>query len=185
VIMQVLKGTASVTPGRHGAGGDPPGRVRRPLRLEKPFMPSLQRMPVKPAVSKGGDRFQILPEGQRGGARKRLVGALTRIEAGYLEFPPRAPSPVENGEMTLAVIFYRMRNKPWAALRFLKCGRKQVFKALDLRISVGLLQYRESCEGYAGHPFPFGLLARLDEGATNDDVAKMRPDDDANDPGTT
>jgi len=109
---------------------------------------------VKPAVNKREDGFQILPEGQRGRERKRLVGALTCIEARHLKFPPRAPLPVENGEMTLALIFYRMRNKPRAALRFFECGRKQVFKALDLRISVGLLQYSESCEGYAGHPFP-------------------------------
>jgi len=152
--MQVLKCTASVTPGRHGAGGDPPRSVRRPFRVEKPFMPSLQRIPVKPVVNKGEDRFQILPEGQRGGARKRLVGALTRIETRHLKFPPRAPLPIENGEVTLAGIFYRMRNKPWAALCFLEYGRKQVFKALDLRISVRLFQHCESCEGYAVHPFP-------------------------------
>jgi hypothetical protein len=169
VIMQVLKCTASVTPGRHRAGGDPPRSVRRPFRLEKPFMPSLQRIPVKPAVNKREDRFQILPEGQRGGARKRLVGALTRIETRHLKFPPRTPLPVENGEVTLAVIFYRMRNKPWTALRFLECGRKQVFKALDLRISVRLLQYCESCEGYAVHPFPLlpvpGSCGKISSGA--------------------
>ena len=108
-------------------------------------MSSLQRSPVKPAVNKREDGFQILPEGQRGRERKRLVGALTCIEARHLKFPPRAPLPVENGEVTLAVIFYRMRNKPRAALRFFECGRKQVFKALDLSISVGLLQYSESC----------------------------------------
>jgi hypothetical protein len=50
VIMQIFKRTASVTPRRHGAGGAPPGSVRRPFRLEKPFMPSLQRIPVEPAV---------------------------------------------------------------------------------------------------------------------------------------
>jgi hypothetical protein len=169
VIMQVLKCTASVTPGRHRAGGDPPRSVRRPFRLEKPFMPSLQRIPVEPVVNKGEDRFQILPEGQCGGARKRLVGALTRIETRHLKFPPRTPLPVENGEVTLAVIFYRMRNKPWTALRFLECGRKQVFKALDLRISVRLLQYCESCEGYAVHPFPLlpvpGSYRKISSGA--------------------
>src|ERR1700722_1461583 len=154
VIVQVLERTASVRPGRHGAGSDPPRSIRRPFRLEKPFMPSLQRIPVKPAVNKGEDRFQILPEGQRGDARKRLVGTLTCIEARHLKFTPGAPLPVENGEMTLAVILYRVRNKPWPALRFLECGRKQAFKALELRASVGLLQHRESCDGYAGRPFP-------------------------------
>lgn len=51
MFVQVLKRTTSVAPGRHGAGGDPPRSVGRPFRLEKPFMPSLQRIPVKPAVT--------------------------------------------------------------------------------------------------------------------------------------
>ena len=68
-------------------------------------------------------------------------------------------------EMTLVAIFYRMRNKPWATLRFLKCGRKQAFKSLDLRISVGFLKYCESCERYTEHPFP--LLPVLSSCARN------------------
>jgi hypothetical protein len=153
VIVQVFQCTASVTPGRHGTDGNPPRSIRRPFRLEEPFVSPLQRIPVNPAVNKGTDRLQIFPKGKRAGARVRLIGTPTCIEARRFEFSPCAPLPVENGEMILAAVFYRMRDKPWAAHCFLQRRQEQAFKSLDFRIPVGFLHHCESRKCDAGHFF--------------------------------
>ena len=113
-------------------------------------MSSLQRTPVSPAVNKGKDRIQIFPNGKCASAGVCLIGASTGIEARHFEFPPRAPLPVENGKMILAVI-HRMRDKPWAVHCFLKRKREQAFKSLDFGISVRFLHYCEGRKCDAGH----------------------------------
>lgn len=150
MIVQVFQCTASVTPGRHGTDGNPPRSIRRPFRLEEPFVSPLQRIPVNPAVNKGTDRLQIFPKGKRAGAGVRLIGTPTCIEARRFELSPCAPLPVENGEMILAAVFYRMRNKLWAAHCFLQRRQEQAFKSLDFRIPVGFLHYCESRKCDAG-----------------------------------